>query len=463
MGLTYSWRSSMIDLGHADTIGNGHDGNLHIVYLSGGVDTIIATATNAYGSTSDTTIITICDPIDQFPWQADFNDRGCWYTADAQDWAIVNNYTVNHKVLSAWGDLSTQGTIALPTMQLPMDTTLTLEYKTRGNTVYSVLLTTGTYGSYDSVLYNGTITSGSNFAQQSIHLGAYAGQRVRIAFSKPHNYDVIQIDSIIVRSYAHPIIVFDAPRHAFTDGAATAMVRLTHGDSSTMVYQWRSTLLGTTVTQTSPLINLTYTTTGIDTISVVGANNYGSDSAMAVTVVTTWDTLQAPCVVDDFGGGNLDHWYQDANCSWQVYFGTGRSYWYNRTVDARIVSRAIMVPNWADDSLVLEWKAAAERRNTDMRYYVLATTGDYTDYSQYDTLYTFDTVLNTAQSEWNIGRVGLGAYAGETIHVAFVNHPTATFYQYDARALRIDDVQIVSGVLVIMILFVLLRQISSCP
>ena len=444
VGLTYSWRSTMLDIGQADTIGNGHDGNLHIIYLSGGVDTMILTATNAYGSMSDTVIFTICDPIEQFPWQADFSDMGCWYTVDAQDWAIVNNYTVNHNVLSAWGDLSTQGTIALPLMQLPMDTTLTLEYKTRGNSEYSVLLTTGTYGSYDSVLYNGTVTSGGNFAQQSINLGAYAGQRVRIAFSKPHNYDVIQIDSIIVRSHAHPIIVFEAPRHAFTDGAATAMVRLTHGDSSTMVYQWHSTLLGTTVTQTSPLINLTYTTTGIDTISVVGANNYGSDSATAVTVVTTWDTLQAPCVVDDFGGGNLDHWYQDANCSWQEYLGTGRSYWYNPTVDARMVSRAIMVPNWADDSLVLEWKAAAESRNTDMRYYVLATTGDYTDYSQYDTLFSFDTVLNTAQIEWNIGRVGLGAYAGETIHVAFVNHPTATFYQYDARALRIDDVQIVN-------------------
>ena len=444
MGLTYSWRSSMIDLGHADTIGNGHDGNLHIVYLSGGVDTIIATATNAYGSTSDTTIITICDPIDQFPWQADFNDRGCWYTADAQDWAIVNNYTVNHKVLSAWGDLSTQGTIALPTMQLPMDTTLTLEYKTRGNTVYSVLLTTGTYGTYDSVLYNGTITSGGTFAWQSISLGAYAGQRVRIAFSKPHNHDVIQIDSIIVRSHNYPIIVLEAPRHAFTDGAATATVRLTHGDPTTMVYQWHSTLLDTTVTQTSPHINLNYTTTGIDTISVVGTNNHGADSATAVTVVTTWDTLQAPCVVDDFGGGNLDHWYQDAKCSWQEYLGTGRSYWYNPTVDARIVSRAITVPSWADDSLVLEWKAAAESRNTAMRYYVLATTGDYTDYSQYDTLYIFDTVLNTAQVAWNIGRAGLGAYAGQTIHVAFVNHPTATFYQYDARALRLDDVQIIN-------------------
>ena len=440
-GLTYSWRSTMLDIGNADTIGNGHDGNLHIAYLYGGVDTIIVTATNAYGSTSDTSIITICEPIEQFPWQANFNDRGCWYTADAQDWAIVNNYTVNHNVLSAWGDLSTQGTIALPTMLLPMDTTLTLDYKTRGNSEYSVLLTTGTYGTYDSVLYNGTVTSGGDFAWQSISLGAYAGQRVRIAFDKPHNYDVIQVDSIIVRSHAHPIIVLEAPRHAFTDGAATASVRLTHGDSSTMVYLWHSTMLGTTVT-ISPLINLNYTTTGIDTISVVGVNNHGADSATAVTVVTTWDTLQAPCVVDDFGGGNLDHWYQDAKCSWQEYLGTGRSYWYNPTVDARIVSRAIMVPTWADDSLMLEWKAAAESRNTAMRYYVLATTGDYTDYSQYDTLYTFDTVLNTAQVAWNIGRAGLGAYAGQTIHVAFVNHPTATFSQYDARALRIDDVQI---------------------
>ncbi len=440
-GLAYNWT---LALGHADTIGNGHDGNLHIVYLSGGVDTIIVTATNAYGSTSDTTIITICEPVDQFPWQADFNDRGCWYTADAQDWTITNNYTVNHNVLSAWGDLSTQGTIALPTMQLPMDTTLTLDYKTRGNSDYSVLLTTGTYGTYDSVLYNGPITSGSTFAWQSISLRAYAGQRVRIAFDKPHNYDVIQIDSIIVRSHNYPIIVLEAPRHAFTDGAATATVLITHGDSTTMVYQWHSTLLGTTVTQTSPLLSLTYTTTGIDTISVIGANDYGADSATAVTVVTAWDTLQAPCVVDDFSGGNLNLWYQDANCSWQEYLGTGRSYWYNPAVDARIVSRAIAVPSWADDSLVLEWKAAAESYNTAMRYYVLATTGDYTDYSQYDTLFTFDNVLSTAIAEWNIGRAGLGAYAGQTIHVAFVNHPTATFYQYDARALRIDDVQIIN-------------------
>lgn len=443
-GLTYSWRSTMLDIGNADTIGNGHDGNLHIVYLYyGGVDTIIVTATNAYGSTSDTTIITICEPINQFPWQANFNDRGCWYTADAQDWAIVNNYTVNHNVLSAWGDLSTQGTIALPTMQLPMDTTLTIEYKTRGNSEYSVLLTTGTYGTYDSVLYNGTVTSGGDFAWQSISLGAYAGQRVRIAFSKPHNYDVIQVDSIIVRSHAHPIIVLEAPRHAFTDGAATASVRLTHGDSSTMVYLWHSTMLGTSLT-ISPLINLNYTTAGIDTLSVIASNNYGTDSATAIIVVTACDTLQAPCMVDDFNGGNLDHWYRDANSSWQEYLGTARSYWYNPTVDARMVSRAIIVPTWADDSLVLEWKAAAESRNTAMRYYVLATTGDYADYSQYDTLFTFDTVLNTAQVAWNIGRAGLGAYAGQTIHVAFVNHPTATFYQYDARALRIDDVQIVN-------------------
>ena len=190
-------------------------------------------------------------------------------------------------------------------------------------------------------------------------------------------------------------------------------------------------------------MSIAYGGIGTDTVTLVATNDYGADTVTRIIGVNPADTLIPPCIVDNFTG-NLNHWYQDATCSWQEMLGSGRSRWYDPVVNTRIVSRPIEVPSWADDSLVLEWKVCSESRNTAQRYYVLATTGDYIDYSQFDTIFTFDSVLNTAQLSWTTGRVGLAAYAGQTIHIAFVNHPTATFYQYDARALRLDDVQIIN-------------------
>lgn len=386
----------------------------------------------------------LCDTIRLFPWQADFSgDMNCWnYESSRNSW----NFTSGYAVLGSEIDGIT-GTLTTPPIALPADSALSLRWTVNGYADYEMRIITA--DSTHILLLRDTLQETA--ATQHYDLGSYRGQTVRFSIYKhPTSFifpSGIYVNNLEVLPLYPPVASLSSPKNVFADGVLT-MVNATiqQGLDSNINYYWTSSMAtsgnATIVSTLGSSMTIAYGGIGTDTVTLVATNDYGADTVTRIIGVNPADTLIPPCIVDNFTG-NLNHWYQDATCSWQEMLGSGRSRWYDPVVNTCIVSRPIEVPSWADDSLVLEWKVCSESRNTAQRYYVLATTGDYTDYSQFDTIFTFDSVLNTAQLSWTTGRVGLAANAGQTIHIAFVNHPTATFNQYDARALRLDDVQVV--------------------
>ena len=81
-GLTYAWRSSMAAAGQATLAANGTDATL--TYSANGTDTLIFSATNRFGTASDTLIVSVVScTVTEFPYHAGFDETSdCWYAYD---------------------------------------------------------------------------------------------------------------------------------------------------------------------------------------------------------------------------------------------------------------------------------------------------------------------------------------------------------------------------------------------
>ena len=437
-GLVYTWQSAMLSAGQADTSAGGSIGALNIVYYNDGIDTIIVTATNPYSTSTDTAIVQVCAPIEATPWQSDLSSHECWYIVDGSTWTFANGR------LQAWGDLHQEGTAVTPAIVVPADTGAVLNWRVYGNAIYTVSVTTGRYDgmtNYTTVLLD-TATSADGTLQRSISLDAYAGDTIHVAFHLDYQYNVVRIDSLILTNNNAPLIHFDAPQHVFTDGATTLRTVLTRGNPATMNYLWRSAMASrgaaTMLTPGLPDLNIRYHTSGTDTVWVLVSNTFGSDSAMGIFTISDCDTVQAENWTVNFNT-DYDCWYRPAGCNWTL----GNNQIYSRVsnvpFDSRIVSQAIMVPAWADDSLVVKWTANATGTQQEHTMYMLISDGDYTDLSQWYTLVA-DTITYFQPKTY---QAPLTAYANKVIHIAFVNNPiTVAALSIDYRYINIRDIRV---------------------
>lgn len=439
-GLVFTWHSAMLNAGQADTSSGGSDGTLNIVYNNSGTDTIIVTATNSYSTSADTATIQVCAPIEVAPWQADLSSHECWYIVEGSTWTFANGR------LQAWGDLYQEGTAVTPAIVVPADTGAVLNWRAYGNAIYTVSVTTGRYddqASYTTVLLD-TATSADGTLQHSINLDAYAGDTIHVAFHLDYQYNVVRIDSLILTNRNAPLILFDAPQHVFADGATTLRTELTRGNPATMNYMWRSTMAtrgaATMLSTGQPDLNISYHTLGTDTVWVVVSNAFGSDSAMGIFTISDCDTVQAESWTVNFNT-DYDCWYRPAGCNWALGNNQIYSSVSNVPFDSRIISQAIAVPAWADDSLVVEWTANATGSQQAHTLYMLISDGDYTDPTQWDTLVADTTTYYLPKTY----RVPLTAYANNVIHIAFVNNPvTLSAFAIDYRYLNIYGLHVVS-------------------
>ena len=432
--LEYTWQSTMLAAGRADTTYNGD--TLTIVYYYAGIDTVIVTAANSYGSSTDTAIVQVCAPVDVFPWQADFSSQGCWYNMPGSDWTFTGGY------LQVWGDLSFEGTVVSPALVVPTDTGSVLNWKVYGNSHYTVSISTGRYdidSLYTEVLAD-TAPSGG-FMPRSISLDAYAGDTIRVAFHLDHQYTCMRIDSLILTNRNNPLVHLEAPKHVFADGNAMVRVLFDRGETGSNI-MWYSVMASrgaaTLLTPSQPNLYIDYHTAGTDTVTVVASNSFGTDSATAIFTVADCDTVSAIGWNVNFST-DYDCWYRPSGCNWTPELSHIYSRVANVPFDSRIISRAITVPADADDSLVVEWTASGANTQHEHTLYMLITDGDYTDPSLYDTLVA-DTITYFTPKTY---RVPLGAYADNVIHIAFVNNPIhLATYSYDYRTLYVYNLHV---------------------
>ena len=435
-GLTYSWQSTMLTAGYAEILSSGTDSVLNIVYTGAGIDTVTVTASNGYGSSTDTAIVQVCAPVDVYPWQADFSSQGCWYNMPGSDWTFTGGY------LQVWGDLSFEGTVVSPALVVPTDTGMVLNWKVYGNSIYTVSISTGRYDIdtlYTTVL-NDTAPS-SGFLPRSISLDAYAGDTIHVAFHLDHQYTCMRIDSLILTNRNSPLVHLEAPKHVFADGNASVRAVFDCGEAGSAI-TWRSAMASrgtaTLLTPYQPNLYIDYLTAGTDTITVVVSNYFGTDSATAIFTVADCDTVSAIDWSVNFST-DYDCWYRPAGCNWTSELSHIYSRVANIPFDSRIISPAISVPATADDSLVVEWTASASGSQQEHTLYMLITDGDYTDPSQYDTLVA-DTITYFTPKTY---RVPLGAYANKVIHIAFVNNPIhLADFSYDYRTLYVYNLHV---------------------
>jgi PKD repeat protein len=212
---------------------------------------------------------------------------------------------------------------------------------------------------------------------------------------------------------ALPDVWADVPAKAFVAEPVRLLAGLNIGSATGLTYTWHSSLTGQTLTGDSA--TLVYTVAGVDTLTLIATNAYGSDTlTQTVTVVDCSGVVTAhPWLVDfstDFDCwrnlGNANWGYSVENNTLPFVYATGYSKHYI------LVSPAVQLP--ADSTgLQLYWR---DKRYSisGQTYRVLVTTGERDSLSGYDTLYQ-----STLGTSWTQRSVSLADYAGQTVHIAF--------------------------------------------
>ncbi len=313
-GLTYTWHSQV-----GGTFVTNATGDSAWVTYSAGItrseDTVSVVATNAYGSGSAQRAIYVrdCSPQTSLPWRETFADGTvCWYKPEGSKFydAIPYNSTayerLRHLYLNTHKD--TLGSwIMSKAIEIPADTDMgaTLFWKVASSHnsyhhLYSVLATTAddyTDTANYTVLYTDSSThiNFSNYDTRSVSLAQYAGQTIHVAIHNHGNHlasDAVGLyfDDIEVRSTQAPVVSVTADASTYYNGdTARFTATLLEGSTNGITYTWHSTMLDSTVTINSNLFTLNYTQSGVDTVSVIATNAYGSDTASVIvnsTIIT---------------------------------------------------------------------------------------------------------------------------------------------------------------------------------
>ena len=416
VGISYLWSSAMADHGLADYIGSG--AQMRFAYHGVGLDTIVVTVSNAYGSATDTAVVRVCAVQDTLPYVADFgSDLPCWQVLDG-------TCSVHSSGYLSFEDWPTA--VAMPPVWIPDDGNVVLEYDCAysffyGSTMVMVSTDMVTFDTLSVIPFtNGTHPS------TRIPLGAYAGQRIRVVFKATGQFLQYYLTHVNIRYALEPVVQAVADDGYFPGTPVSLTASLLEGDTTSLTYGWTSTLTqsgdATLTFDGGPQATLVPSVGGPDTVTVWATNNYGTDSATIVVNIKPCGVVDTLPWVEDFSN-QFACWWQPAGSQWSPD-NTGVMACVIKaatTGDNWLISRAIELPMLSSvegEGMQLWWDAAAIFANGHT-YSVWITTGDYRDTGSYTQLATYSGNLPTYNSGWRTPRVDLSAYAGDTVHLAF--------------------------------------------
>ena len=273
---------------------------LTYTFTTTGNHSVVAEASNAAGSDSDTLYVNVysCDEaVTANPWEEDFEgNTDCWHyvfgNATDSVW-IYNNAQYAHSgsnfivFLNDTNNTVADGWAISPKLTIPSSlSNVTLSYyivRSEATDHLQVLVsTTATTDTADfTLLYDDATATVSGYERRVIDMSSYAGETVRIAF---HNMSVggqylMQLDDIRLGGMELPELEVEGPVTVIAGNAATYVA---HSDVSTLSWEVNGTLQSST---TDTLV-YTFPAAGSYTVKVGATNAAGTayDSLMVTAV-----------------------------------------------------------------------------------------------------------------------------------------------------------------------------------
>lgn len=291
----------------------------------------------ADGDTSDMATLqfmTECVSISEFPYFMGFEEGkpNCW-TFESQYLALT---TSSHS--GAQACYMNAGTSAFPlitpVIDVPADasnfrfevwvaasgTSDTVKFKLYVSTTASTDLEEG----FDEVL-DTALTATGVYVPVYISLDPYAGQSVTIALQNntTASQHSLYFDDFSVRSTNMPVISMAATGVADINVPATFGATLLEGDTTSLSWTWTSTMAdagNATMTPDGASVEMTYTATGFDTLTVSLDNGFGTVSAtMVVTVRDLSPVTEFPYSCGFEEGQDATNWgFENGSNAWTV-------------------------------------------------------------------------------------------------------------------------------------------------
>ena len=329
-GLTYSWRSSMVDQGLAHY--RIQDSEFIINYFTGGTDTIRCIVANDYGADTQTVVVPVsgCGYV-QLPYFEDFNAMAvggkpdCWSVVWHKEPSCAPKVVApgsfyfspdNSRLLflaaaanSTYYD--TAAIVLLPAFDFPVaslkmslwyayeDTTigtLSAGYMDNGRFVpVTELPVVGHSGRYDTISFASAPATATRLAlcwKQMTNSTWYSASIDNVEVTTaalPH--DVIHLT---VNDSTATEISLDGPAAVYALDTNRYSAVVTAGPDSGLTYTWHSSMAARGLAQFSTLhsslFTINYTSTGIDTVWLTVSN--GMDTGVAYRVVTITAPLE---------------------------------------------------------------------------------------------------------------------------------------------------------------------------
>lgn len=361
-------------------------------------------------------------------WGMPFSFEGslcCWTVPQGSNWTGYLSYNqydsnfdtvVDHRLISPWVEIPSFA--AIDSVMLIYATQVTCPAD------YSVCVTT------DGVNYDTLIRDlASTYQHDTLFMGAYAGRVVRIEFchyglNSTYNYVAagctptaswnILLVNLQLRSIVYPVPTWTVPARAYVGETTWLHASLTEGSHTALTYTWHSSLTGQTLT--GDTVGLAYTITGVDTLTLVVANAYGSDTLVkTVQVFDCSDTITANPWLVDFGS-DFDCWRNLGDGEWVCGINTTTPAISasQRNLRHVLMSPAVQLP--VDTmGLRLYWSDRRSGGISSQNYRVIVTAGNGDSLAGFDTIF----LQSGLSTSWQERSVSLSAYAGQTVHLAF--------------------------------------------
>ena len=468
--LSYSWHSTMATDSMATLIPTGP--HLSIVYTHYGTDTITCIATNIYGCDTSVVIVDVrdCTTVTEYPWWEDFeHDLDCWHQLGG--WSATNSHgryegakALRSNSSQSYNETSSSSfwimsqPFALPdTSILPLPELLwwmrTPSQDQYSNNEFSVRIAVVDSTEIPAVtdfttIYSRTMYYGG-WEHYRLSLEAYAGQTVRIMFhnvpshSGTGTYDCVLIDQVEVRSTAIPVVELPAPLRVEQLDSNLFTAHLEEGDTAGLTVTWHSAMAADSLaifTYNDTLLNITYFTEGIDTLTVIATNRHGSDTATAIVSVNNCPALGIPFHIYFEDSTDLNCWSGftanpsntfrvSYNTPWYCAGDSTNHYMTSNVQCGWLVTPAIDLPTDTTD-LTLHWY----QNGSSNRLGIFISTDSNRYFEPADFNYTVQAFSDDPSHTNGHHSYSLAAFAGRRIHIGFVNGYTT--------ALQLDNIYI---------------------
>ena len=459
---SYAWFIDGIDQNESGDM-------ISTVFTTAGSHTVVVNATNNIGTSSDTMTVNVFDCSNiSLPYAPDFSTSlGCWVnqsdSTEGMGW-MVSADAFESNPIGQVISMSAQNFLGMFMIDVPVDNWLTSPAITMPATGsyeiawkvmpfdpdyagdhYGVYLINGTD---KTLLFEETLNSDmDDFAQRVIALPTNINGDFRVAFRHFNSEGgyVIILDDIQIRALTAPAVTISGPTSVMVGNEVTFTAVSTNSDS----YAW--TVDGNAVSGNGNTISYTFTTVGNHTVSLVATNTVGSTNASLYVTAFVCDAITDFPWTEGFEEmTSVRCWNFITNSTdkgWITYMGQYSQYAHS--------GNGLLFGSYNDDMDVDQWAISPELQlpstisDLSLSYFVTLNTYDGID-NTYEVRLSnggsstadFNTILFTetnSTTDWELRRVSLADYAGQTVRIAFRNITAA-----GGDAMFLDDVRIAS-------------------